>query len=186
MEDDRFFEFTKSGFEFQPQEADQKLKSLLHVEPEFTVDDASVILKHDGQTLRLPKGPAEFDQPFAGGWPRVSREVESERHLANIHGTFYEVPLITNGAPPAWKPDATGFKPRQANHRLLLVETDCWSSLACAPIRPSTDTSSPIALMTWRYGSAASTISGNWENRLVGAVRGKTAMHEPGSLQPPT
>ena len=33
---------------------------------------------------------------------RAVREVESERHLANIHGTFYEVPLITNGAPPAF------------------------------------------------------------------------------------
>jgi hypothetical protein len=30
------------------------------------------------------------------------REVESERVLANIHGTFYEVPLVTNGAPPAF------------------------------------------------------------------------------------
>ena len=60
------------------------------------------MLQSQGQTYRLPKGNAAFDKPFASGWPRASREVESERHLANIHGTFYEVPLVTNGAPPAW------------------------------------------------------------------------------------
>ncbi len=72
------------------------------IEGGITVDEASVILEHGGRTLRLPKGDAAFDEPFASGWPRASREVESERHLANIHGTFYEVPLITNGAPPAF------------------------------------------------------------------------------------
>ena len=100
--DNRYFEFTKSGFQFQPDKPDPQLKELLHVEPEFTVDEASVVLKYKGHNFRLPKGDPAFDQSFASGWPRVSREVESERHLANIHGTFYEVPLITNGAPPAW------------------------------------------------------------------------------------
>jgi hypothetical protein len=100
--DNRYFDFTKAGFQFKKDQPDAKLKTLLRVEPEFTVDEASVILKHGGQLLRLPKGNAAFDRPFASGWPRGSREVESERHLANIHGTFYEVPLITNGAPPAW------------------------------------------------------------------------------------
>ncbi len=100
--DDRYFEFTKAGFEFEADEPDAALKTLLHVEPEFTVDKASVVLRHADQTLRLPKGDSGFDRPFADGWPRASREVESERHLANIHGTFYEVPLITNGAPPDW------------------------------------------------------------------------------------
>lgn len=99
---DRYFDFTKSDFEFESDVPDEKLKSLLHVEPEFRVDDASVCLNYQGQTLRLPKGDAAFDLPFGSGWPRGSREVESERHLANIHGTFYELPLITNGAPPAW------------------------------------------------------------------------------------
>ncbi len=99
---DRYFDFTKATFEFQADKPDAKLKSLLHVEPEFTVDEASVVLHSQGQTYRLPKGNAAFDKPWASGWPRASREVESERHLANIHGTFYEVPLVTNGAPPAW------------------------------------------------------------------------------------
>lgn len=101
-QDDRYFDFTKAGFVFVADQPDPKLKSLLHVDPEFSVDQASVVLTHRGQTLRLPKGNPAFDKPFSSGWPRASREVESERHLANIHGTFYEVPLVTNGAPPDW------------------------------------------------------------------------------------
>ena len=101
-DDDRYLEFTKAEFEFKVDVPDPKLKTLLEVKPDFTVDDASVVLQTGSKTLRLPKGDAVFDHPFATGWPRASREVESERHLANIHGTFYEVPLITNGAPPAW------------------------------------------------------------------------------------
>ncbi|MGI9475009.1 MAG: sulfatase-like hydrolase/transferase [Rubripirellula sp.] len=97
------FEFSKDRFSFDHDTADETLRSLLEVEPEFSVDGASVILEHRGGKLRLPKGHAAFDKPFESGWPRMSREVESERHLANIHGTFYEVPLITNGAPPAYE-----------------------------------------------------------------------------------
>lgn len=100
--DNRYFEFTKASFEFQPDAADRDLAELLEVTAQFSVDEASVVLRHGGQNLRLPKGDAAFDKPFPSGWPRASREVESERHLANIHGTFYEVPLITNGQPPAF------------------------------------------------------------------------------------
>ncbi len=95
-------EFTKATFEFQAVESDDELSKLLRVDPDFTVDEASVVLRSAGQTYRLPKGHAAYDRPFVSGWPRSSREVESERHLANIHGTFYEVPLILNGSPPAW------------------------------------------------------------------------------------
>lgn len=100
--DNRFFDFSKADFEFEPEQSDQALAAKLHTEPEFTVDDASVILNYQGQNYRLPKGNIAYDKAFASGWPRASREVESERHLANIHGTFYEIPLVTNGAPPAW------------------------------------------------------------------------------------
>lgn len=96
------FDFTKATFDFQPDEVDPELKKLLHVEQEFTVDEASVVLKSGGKTYRLPKGPSAFNKPFNSSWPRASREVESERHLANIHGTFYEIPLLTNGSPPQW------------------------------------------------------------------------------------
>ena len=100
--DDRFFEFRKNRFEFKADPGDEKLKQLLHVEPDFTVDEASVIIESQDKRYRLPKGNAAYDRPFTSGWPRATREVESERELANIHGTFYELPLITNGAPPAW------------------------------------------------------------------------------------
>ncbi|KAA5538937.1 hypothetical protein FYK55_26065 [Roseiconus nitratireducens] len=99
---EKAYEFTKAQFEFESVQPESELTERLQVEPEFTVDRASVVLKSGGFTLRLPKGESGFDQPFASGWPRASREVESERHLANIHGTFYEVPLITNGSPPAF------------------------------------------------------------------------------------
>ncbi len=100
--DDRNFDFTKADFTFEPDGADAQLAKLLQVERDFSIDDASVVVHHGGKRLRLPKGDAAYDKPFPSGWPRASREVESERHLANIHGTFYEVPLVTNGAPPAW------------------------------------------------------------------------------------
>ena len=122
--DDRYFNFTKSQFEFVADEADPKLKSLLEVIPEFTVDDASVVLRYQGQTLRLPKGNAAFDHPFAAGWPRAVREVESERHLANIHGTFYELPLLTNGAPPRFN-----LMRPVASHARQITDFCTWNGL---------------------------------------------------------
>jgi hypothetical protein len=60
---------------------------------EIRIDAASVLVTdHEGKRYRLPKGPAEFDRPFATGAARMIREVVSERSLANIHGTFYEIP----------------------------------------------------------------------------------------------
>lgn len=100
--DGRHFDFTKAGFEYKSTELDAELSKLLHVSPEFEVDDASVIITYKNKRLRLPKGHSAFDRPFTNGHPRAVREVESERHLANIHGTFYELPLVSNGAPPAW------------------------------------------------------------------------------------
>ena len=121
---DRFFEFTKDGFEFEADSKDEKLKRLLHVEREFSVDAASVVLKSEGRTYRLPKGHAAYDQPLPSGWTRASREVESERHLANIHGTFYEVPLITNGAPPAWN-----LMRPVSSHRKQIIDFCTWNGL---------------------------------------------------------
>ncbi|MCO8124339.1 hypothetical protein NHH03_21545 [Stieleria sp. TO1_6] len=122
--DGRHYEFTKSGFEFQATEKDSQLEQLLAIEPEFSVDEASVILRHNGINLRLPKGDEAFDRPFASGWPRGSREVESERHLANFHGTFYEVPLITNGQPPAFHQ----MRP-VASHHKQITDFCSWNGL---------------------------------------------------------
>ncbi|MCA9048017.1 MAG: hypothetical protein KDA89_04780, partial [Planctomycetaceae bacterium] len=90
------------SFEFKTDAPDEKLSELLSVKPEFTIDEASVVIASQGHRYRLPKGHSAYDRPFASGRPRALREVESERTVANIHGTFYEVPLVTNGAPPAW------------------------------------------------------------------------------------
>ena len=68
----------------------EEVRMICAVKPEFSVDAASVIIRNGPQTLRLPKGPAAFDQPPVP--LRAIREVESERNLANIHGTFYEIP----------------------------------------------------------------------------------------------
>jgi hypothetical protein len=122
--DDRFLEFTKAEFHFKQDLADEKLRTLLQVESDFSVDAASVVLKHRGQTLRLPKGDPAFDKSLLGGAARTSREVESERHLANIHGTFYEVPLVLNGAPPAWN----RMRP-VASHRKQITDFCSWNGL---------------------------------------------------------
>ncbi len=96
---ERHFDFVKETFTFRPEEADQELAGLLDVEPEFVVDAASVIVTRGHQRWRLPKGDGAFDQPFASGWPRGTREVESERFLSNIHGTFYEIPRADDSVP---------------------------------------------------------------------------------------
>ena len=131
-DENRFFEFGKQSFAFQPDEADEKLADRLEVEPEFSVDAASVIIETRKGQLRLPKGNEAYDQPFPMGWPRDSREVESERHLANIHGTFYEVPLIINGVPPAFH-----LMRPVASHSKQITDFCTWNGLlVLAGVRP--------------------------------------------------
>ena len=122
--EDRCYEFTKDRFEFQADASDESISKLLRVEPEFTIDEASVIIESQGQRYRLPKGDSAYDEPFASGWPRALREVESERTIANVHGTFYEVPLITNGAPPAWNL----IRPI-SSHRKQITDYCSWNGL---------------------------------------------------------
>lgn len=64
-------------------------------DPDFTVDDASVII--DGTNYRLPKGDPVFSSEGPLGWPRGQREVVTERSVINAHGTFYEVPRSNSG-----------------------------------------------------------------------------------------
>lgn len=96
------FEVTR-GFKFLPVEHDDELAKTLAVEPEFEVDAASVIVRSGEFRYRLPKGDEAYDKPFAFGWPRAVREVESERNLANIHGSFYEIPRSNYDAEPDWE-----------------------------------------------------------------------------------
>jgi hypothetical protein len=74
------------------QDRSHEVATLCAIPHEFTVDDASVVMVEDGKRWRLPKGDAAFDAPFAWGWPRATREVQSERFLLNVHGTIYERP----------------------------------------------------------------------------------------------
>jgi hypothetical protein len=69
-----------------------EVRTACAIKNEFTVDAASVIVTNGKQRLRLPKGPPAFDRQLDRSAFRAVREVESERSLANIHGTFYEVP----------------------------------------------------------------------------------------------
>ncbi|MBL8892458.1 MAG: hypothetical protein JNL67_20955 [Planctomycetaceae bacterium] len=120
----QFTEFTKSKFEFERAEANEDLKKLLEVKPVFAVDAASAIIKHGDKTLRLPKGHPRFNQPFEYGWPRGLREVISERELANILGTFYEIPLVNNGQPPAWN-----LMRPISSHQKQITDFSTWNGL---------------------------------------------------------
>ncbi|MAS96965.1 MAG: hypothetical protein CMO55_27555 [Verrucomicrobiales bacterium] len=61
------------------------------------VDDASVIYTDDkGNRFRLPKNDA-FTLPGPVGFPRLCREVATERDLFNCHGTFFELPAENAG-----------------------------------------------------------------------------------------
>ncbi|MEM6377163.1 MAG: hypothetical protein AAF705_03060 [Bacteroidota bacterium] len=64
----------------------------------YEEDEASVIIKSEKHSLRLPKGKGNYSSKAL----RNVREVQSERSLANIHGTFYELPLVVVGEEPVY------------------------------------------------------------------------------------
>src|SRR5205085_1578649 len=73
------------------------------VKADWSVDEASVVVT-DGKNrrFRLPKSPlADFDK--TPGALRGVREVESERFLANVSGTFYEAPRSATGGGAEWQ-----------------------------------------------------------------------------------
>jgi hypothetical protein len=127
-----FAELNAESFEYAEVIGSDELAKKANVKPVFTVDDASVVLSIsesiNGQTLkhklRLPKGSAAFDKAFADGWPRDEREVESERTLANIHGTFYEVPFWIVGESPLF----TKMKP-VCSHNKRIDDFATWRGL---------------------------------------------------------
>ncbi|WP_316746799.1 hypothetical protein [Pedobacter gandavensis] len=63
-----------------------EMKRLLAIKKNYTMDEASVIIKDKTGTFRLPAN-ANYET-FAY---RDKREIESERFMLNIQGTFYEV-----------------------------------------------------------------------------------------------
>lgn len=94
------------------QEAHEQLKAKAKIEePEFQVDEASVIMvDNNGKRYRLPKGNSALDEPSNFGWPRDRREVVTERDLFNAHGTFYYLPRANSGGVAKIKPITTHNK----------------------------------------------------------------------------
>ena len=84
----------------------------------FQIDEASILVTDSkGNRFRLPKGSAAFDQPTPMGWPRTIREAVSERFLANIHGTFYEIPRQEGWSRGV--PDFERMKPVSSHNRAI-------------------------------------------------------------------
>ena len=102
--------------QFDPIAADKKSMKQL-----WSVDEASVILHTSTGNLRLPKGDDEYDKHINS---RCVREVESERELANIHGTFYELPLIHVGKEPLF----TMMRPVSSHHKFI-DDYNTWNGL---------------------------------------------------------
>ncbi len=97
------FEFTKFDFDYKKGISDSTAQETLKMKDIWSEDDASVILTAKNYRLRLPKGHENYASNFPSGTTRVVREVESERELANIAGTFYELPLFKVGQEPLYK-----------------------------------------------------------------------------------
>ena len=114
------YEMDKYRFRYTAGLNDSNSLKALDNEIVWHEDQASVILQADTLRLRLPKGkgtyyPASF---------RNIRELESERIMANIHGTLYEVPLLEVGRNPNYllmRPVAT--------HHKMISDMATWNGL---------------------------------------------------------
>jgi hypothetical protein len=117
-------EFTKFNFEYTNGITDSTAKNALKMKDVWSEDDASVILNTSKGRLRLPKGHENYGINFPSGTTRSVREVESERELANISGTFYELPLFKVGQEPLYnmlRPVAT--------HNKQITDFNTWNGL---------------------------------------------------------
>ena len=97
------FEFTKGDFEFVKGIVEKGSEETLKKKVIWSEDKASIILEAKDYSLRLPKNSRYDSDKFPSGTMRSIREVESERELANIAGTFYEVPLYFIDQEPLYK-----------------------------------------------------------------------------------
>lgn len=97
----------------------KEITKFMTTDAEFEIDEASVIVKDETGTFRLPKTAAIYDKPFKTGWPRARRELESERLMLNAHGTFYEIGRESGYA--AIRPVTT--------HRKKIVDFCTWRGL---------------------------------------------------------
>lgn len=115
------YEFGKFTFEFTPGITDSLAANALIPQPIWSVDEASVILHTKQGKLRLPKGNAGFDSCTN---TRSIREVESERELANIHGTFYEIPLYYANQDGLYR-----LMRPVASHNYYIYDYNSWNGL---------------------------------------------------------
>jgi len=100
----------------------EEVAKVAELKADFEVDDSSIIVRDSaGRSWRLPRGPAAFDQWL--GKMRAVREVASERFLANIHGTFYEIPRD-----PKNQPDWSKMKP-VCSHSKRIIDFCSWRGL---------------------------------------------------------
>ncbi len=90
-------------------------------------DNKSVILKcfndrsQEWKTYRLPKGSHSFDHAWNTEWMRI-REAQTERFIMDIHGLFYELPMMTYDG-KVW-----GIKP--ISYHLRIIPDFCfWRGL---------------------------------------------------------
>ncbi|WP_235298708.1 hypothetical protein [Portibacter marinus] len=117
-------EFTKFDFTFDPGINDTTASYTLRVKDIWYEDEASIVLRTSDEQLRLPKTNELFSQKLPSTVARVVREVESERELANIAGTFYELPLWKVGQEPFYhmlRPVAT--------HNKQIFDFNTWNGL---------------------------------------------------------
>jgi hypothetical protein len=118
------YEFSKWDFNFKSGFRDSTALGALKTKDIWSVDEASVILRTKDGVLRLPKGNPKYSAKLPSGTTRVIREVESERELANICGTFYEVPLFKVGQEPLYKM----MRP-VATHNKQISDYNTWNGL---------------------------------------------------------
>jgi hypothetical protein len=139
-------------------------------------DEASVILNAKTYRLRLPKGHSNYSNKFPAKTTRITREVESEREIANICGTFYELPLVAVGKEPLYKM----MRPI-ATHNKQITEFNTWNGLfVMSGVRLDAPSSnhiyksddSKVALWfggiddIWNFGKPLGE-GGPWKNTLV-------------------
>jgi hypothetical protein len=116
---------TRLQFEALTANRANEVRRVATVRRDFDIDAASVIVEdHKGRRWRLPKGSPVFDRPFPTGWPRGVRECVSERFLANLHGTFYEIPRASDNR----SPELEKIKP-VCSHSKLIADYCTWRGL---------------------------------------------------------
>lgn len=117
-------EFTKFDFDYQKGITDLTASEALKMKDIWSEDEASIILQAEEYRLRLPKGNGNYSGNMPSGTARSVREVESERELANIGGTFYELPLFKVGQEPLYKM----MRP-VATHGKQISDFNTWNGL---------------------------------------------------------